>query len=309
MKPGLIFQQYVWLINAFRRRGRLTLSELNDMWVREEVTGGNPLPRATFNRHRDAVLDMFGVVIECDAKDGYRYYIYNPDVLEDTSLERWMLSTLTVGGVLSDSMSLKDRIILEDVPAGEEHLPTIIRAIRGSRRVAMTYQRFGADSYEKTVSPLALKLFHQRWYLLAFTGRHYATYSLDRMLAVAVTDEDAETPSDFAPQDYFSDYFGVLTDGTPMAHVVIRAYGTTADYIRTLPLHWSQQETAGGDGYADFTYDIRTTADFLDHLLSFAAGVEILKPQTLRRRFADIVRSVLSRYDRQPSAADVTVRR
>ena len=126
MKPAQIYQQYIWLINAFRRYRQMTLDELNEHWMREGVADGNPLPRTTFNRHRDAILDMFGVIIDCDVKDHYKYYIANPEVLLDDSLERWMLSTMTVGGVLSDSVSLKDRIILENVPAGEEYLETII---------------------------------------------------------------------------------------------------------------------------------------------------------------------------------------
>ena len=79
MKPSLIFSQYVWLVNTLRRYDRMTLEELNDKWIRDEVADGNPLSRSTFNRHRDAVLDMFGVIIECDAQDGYRYYIDNPE--------------------------------------------------------------------------------------------------------------------------------------------------------------------------------------------------------------------------------------
>ena len=67
MKPALVFQQHIWLINAFRRYGRMTLDELNERWMRENVADGNPLSRTTFNRHRDAILDMFGIIIDCDA--------------------------------------------------------------------------------------------------------------------------------------------------------------------------------------------------------------------------------------------------
>ena len=141
MKPARIYQQYIWLINAFRRHRHLTLEELNEQWVREKVNDGNPLSRTTFNRHRDAILDMYGVVLECDVRNHYRYYIANPEVLDDDSLGRWALSTLTVGGVLADSVSLKDRIILENVPAGEEFLQTIIQAIRMNRRILMVYRR------------------------------------------------------------------------------------------------------------------------------------------------------------------------
>ncbi len=298
MKPAQIYQQYIWLINAFRRYRQMTLDELNEHWMREGVADGNPLPRTTFNRHRDAILDMFGVIIDCDVKDHYKYYIANPEVLLDDSLERWMLSTMTVGGVLSDSVSLKDRIILENVPAGEEYLETIISAIKAGKKILMQYQRFGADSYKKVVAPYALKLFHRRWYLLSFTGHHFATYSLDRMQAVNLTDEDFQMPADFSPQDYFAEYFGVLTDETPLTHVVVRAYGKTPNYLRTLPLHLSQRTTTVTTDYTDFSFDIRPTADFLGQLLTHADGLEILQPQDLRDRFQQQVESILQRYQK-----------
>ena len=297
MKPALIFQQYIWLINTLRRHGRMTLDELSRRWVEDEVADGNPLSRSSFNRHRDAILDMFGIVIECDTN--YRYYIYNPEVLDDDSLERWMLSTLTVGGVLSDSVSLKERIILESVPAGEEFLQTIIRAIKAGKKIMMGYRRFGADSQERIVAPYALKLFHQRWYLLAFTGRHYAIYSLDRMLSVSLTEESFEMPEEFSPQQYFAEYFGVLTDDTPMAHVVVRTYDKTANYFRTLPLHQSQREVATTADYTDFSFDIRPTADFIGELLSFDSGLEVLEPKELRHQFQQQVETMLQRYKTQ----------
>ena len=111
----------------------MTLGQLNRKWMDDEVAEGNPLSRTTFNRHRDAILDMLGIIIDCDNTNGYRYYISNPDVLNGDSIERWMLSTLTVEGVLSDSAAIKEHILLEDVPAGEEYLSTVIKAIKARR--------------------------------------------------------------------------------------------------------------------------------------------------------------------------------
>ena len=34
MKPAKIFQQYVWLVNTLRQYKRLTLEEINDLWVK-----------------------------------------------------------------------------------------------------------------------------------------------------------------------------------------------------------------------------------------------------------------------------------
>ena len=116
MKPAQIFHQYIWIINILRAYRQLTFEELNQKWQEDDVADGNPLQRSSFNRHRDAILNMFGVIIDCDKKT-YRYYISNPDVLNDGSIERWLFSTLTVHGVLADSAAVKERVVLENVPA------------------------------------------------------------------------------------------------------------------------------------------------------------------------------------------------
>ena len=250
----------------------------------------------SFFRHKDAILDMFGIIIECDAKHGYKYYIANPEVLDDDSIERWMLSTMTVNTALSDSASLNDRILLENVPAGEEYLQTLILAMKTNRRVVIVYQRFGLDSAERTISPYALKLFHRRWYLLAFTGRHLATFSLDRMHSVKLSDETFEMPADFSPQQYFSEYFGVTTDETPLAHVVVRVTGWAPNYIRTLPLHHSQRETAHTDEYTEFSFDIRPTSDFIGELMSYGDSLEVMEPNDLRLKICKNLKETLNRY-------------
>ena len=137
MKPARIFQQYIWLVNKLSQYKRLSLEELNNLWLKDEVIGGSPLNRNSFIRHKDAILNMFGIIIECDREHGYKYYIANPEVLKDDAIERWMLSTLTVNTVLSDSSSLSDRILLEYVPAGEQYLQTIIQALKINRRLVM----------------------------------------------------------------------------------------------------------------------------------------------------------------------------
>ena len=295
MKPAQIFRQYIWIINTLKVHRRLTFEQLAQKWEQDAVAAGNPLPRSSFNRHRDAISDMFGIIIDCEPRT-YKYYIANAEVFGDDSIERWLYSTLTVHGVLADCAAVKERVVLENVPAGEEHLETIIHAIKTGKRLRVEYQRFGASSYVKTVAPYAVKLFHQRWYMLSFTGHHYATYALDRMISVSPTDEDFQIPPDFSAQGYFSEYFGVLTDDTPMAHVVVRSHRWTPNYLRTLPLHHSQREIASTPDYTDFAYDLRPTSDFLGQLLSQGDGIEVLEPQELRQKMRQMIAESLKRY-------------
>ena len=296
MKQAEIFKQYIWIINTLGVYGQQTFEELNQKWQDDMVTEGNPLPRSSFNRHRDAIMDMFGIIIDCDKKT-YKYFISNKDVLSDDSIERWLFSTLTVHGMLADSAAVKERLVLENAPAGEQYLDIIIRAIHTNRRLLIGYQKFGQEAYERVVCPYALKLFRQRWYLLALNDEdQMRIYALDRMTQATLTKEPFEMPEGFSPAAYFSEYFGVLTNDTPMAHVVIRAHKWMPNYLRTLPLHHSQRELTSTPDYTDFSLDIRPTSDFLGELLRHSDGIEVLEPLELRERMRQMIAEMLKRY-------------
>ena len=293
MNTGQQFKHYVWLVNILRKGKRMTLKELQDQWVRDEVADGNPLPRSSFNKYRDIISDMFGLNIECDGN--YRYYISNPSEVEENQTKQWMLSTLTTGLTLTNTSAIKDDIILENVPAGYEFLPVIIQAIRQRRTITIGYQKFGFDPYTKPVDPYAVRLFRQRWYLLADNRERMAIYSLDRMLSVMLTDQRFLRPASFSSEQYFSEYFGVMVDGTPMEHVVVRAYGKMANLLRTLPLHHSQRELESTDGHTDFAMDIRPSIDFISELLSKTDGLDVLEPASLKIKIRSILEEALRR--------------
>jgi len=299
MKPALIFRQYVWLVNLFLRYKSLTLEEVNRKWT-DDIGEGKPLSRTTFNRHRDAIRDMFGVDIDCLPRSGYRYAIVNPELLRDNALLRWMLSSLTVGNVLADGLSLTDKILPENVPGGEQFLTTLIVALRNHRIVNVGYQKFGKEPYERMLKPLALKLFRQRWYLLAESPNHIATYALDRFVSAELTEKTFEPDPDFSAADYYRDYYGITTDQTPLEDIVLRVYGKTCNYLRTLPLHHSQRVVNETADYTDFAFRLRPTADFIAAILQLGSATQVLKPKDLRQNLVDRIRKMSARYE-EPS--------
>lgn len=302
MKQSKIFRQYDWIINTLKTKKRVTFGELKRLWVEDEVADGRPLLRSTFNRHRDAIQSMFGIVIDCDMKT-YEYYIGNPSALGDDSIERWLFSTIAVHGMLSESVAVKDRVVLENAATGLEYLQVIISAIKTSHRLLMGYQKFGQEGYEKIVSPYALKMFQQRWYMLAKTQENtMRLYALDRIQSLSITKETFMMPENFSPQEYFAEYFGVLTDSTvPLTHIVVRAHKWFPDYLRTLPLHKSQRELKSTADYTDFSYELRPTSDFIGKLLSQGSGIEVLEPLELRQKMHDLIAENLRRYGKKVS--------
>ena len=292
MKTPELFKEYIWLVNTIRRVRRITFAEINERWVESELSGGVEMYRSTFNRHKDAIEEMFGIVIDCDKSDGYRYFIANPEVLREDSVQSWMLSTLSVSNIVSEGLSLQNRILLESAPFDGGYLQRIIEAMKQSVRICITYQRYGSEECRQfEFEPYCIKLFKQRWYVLGHFYKdnpgashvdYMTVFAFDRIRSLSITDVKFEIASDFDAQTFFSEYFGVWADEkTPLERIVIRAIGQEQYYMDDLPLHHSQHVVAQGDGYTDFDFHLRPTPDFKTHLLSLGARIQILQPQWL----------------------------
>jgi hypothetical protein len=302
MKAYALFQEYIWLVNTIHRFGRLTLEEINRRWLDTELSEGVPIARSTFNRHRDAILDMFGIIIDCDKKDGFRYYIDNEEVLEEDSIQNWMLSTLSVNSILSESKAVQKRILLESIPSDGDNLHKFIEAMKRGVRVLVNYRRYGsmASGSPMKLDPFFVRLFNKRWYALVKfpepTGLLF-TLAFDRIISLDVTDEKFDYPKDFDPATWFRDSYGIVRDPeVPVETVVIRAFGKEANYLRGLPLHHSQKEVETTDAYSDFSLTFSPTADFFSPLLSRGAAIKVLSPQWLADEIKQLHQAAVELY-------------
>ena len=306
MKTPTLFKEYIWLVNTIYHAGRISLADINKRWMRTDMSEGMPLSRTTFNRHKDAIEDIFGIYIDCDRRDGYRYYIGNEEVLREDSVQNWMLSTLTVNNLVSESMSLQHRIVLENIPSDGECLETVIKAMKESKKVTIRYRRYqSAEAKSFTISPYCIKLFRQRWYLLGkFHDGGFAIFSFDRMEDITPTDEAFKMDKTFDANDFFSECYGVVIgDGTLPERIVLRAYGKEMYYLRDLPLHHTQKEltphpAATEEDYADFEFFMRPTADFKGQLMSRGAWLKVLEPAWLAEEICQWHEDAIKKYQK-----------
>ena len=303
MRAYALFQEYIWLVNTIHRFGRLTLEEINQRWLETDLSEGIPIARSTFNRHRDAILDMFGIIIECDKKDGFRYYIFNEEVLDEDTIQNWMLSTLSVNSILSESKAVQKRILLESIPSDGDNLHKFIDAMKRGVRVKVDYRRYGADASksEWKLDPYFVKLFNKRWYaLVKFSDPDAKLFTLafDRIISLEVTEDKYEYDKDFDPAGWFRDCYGIVRDPeVPVTRVVIRAFGREVNYMRDLPFHHSQKEIATTEEYSDFELTLSPTADFFSPLLSRGAAIKVLEPEALANDIKALHQAALDLYE------------
>ena len=299
MTVPVLFREYIWLVNTIYKARKISLSEINDKWIETDYSGGVEFSRTTFHRHKIAIEDMFGIYIECDRKNGFKYYIGNEYVLQENSVQNWMLSTLSVSSLLAESMSLNERILLENIPSGGEKLKMLIKAMKESKKISITYRRYrGHATRTFDIEPYCIKLFGQRWYLLGrFVDRGFATFSIDRMLEIKISNEKFKIDKDFDAASYFSDCFGVMLDeNSKPERVLIRAYGYEPYYLRDLPLHLSQREVISTEEYCDFELRLKITSDFKSKLLSRGEWIEIIEPKTLADEIVEWHQKAIDRY-------------
>lgn len=299
-----LFNRYVWLVDIIYRKGRVTFEEINECWRRASLNfNGEDIPLRTFHNHRKAIEEMFDINIECDKSNGYRYYIENTEDMERGTVRTWLLNIFAVNNLINESHKLKKRILFEQIPSGQQYLTPIIEAMRDGLVIELMYQSFWQDEptvYE--VYPYCIKVFKQRWYLIAYNPKEkdIYIYALDRIKKLAITDNRFHLPGDFDGETFFADCFGIIArDNTKPERVVIKVYNNQDRYIRALPLHHSQNEEENNPEYTIFSYYIRPTYDFRQELLSHGANVEVLLPKWFRKEIADVIAEQHNVYHRR----------
>ena len=283
-----LFECYIWLINTIAR-GPISREVINEKWAHSSVNDYKQdyIPESNFHRWKNKIELLFDIQIKCNSNN--EYYIEEAADLRGANMRTRMLNLISINSLLKDCKELNRQILFEPVPAGEQFLAPIIEALRDKHAIQMTYQGFD-KTHPSTfvVEPYCLKMFKQRWYLLAYSPDmdRKLVYALDRMHEVEITKQKYELPNDFDAEFYFRNTYGVSFAEEQPEEVKISISAGQANYLRTLPLHPSQKEEERNEEYSVFSYYVVPTFEFCQELYQYGSDVEVLAPEKLRQEFA-----------------------
>lgn len=295
------FNRYVWLIDVISRYGHITKRDIDDLWSCSSLNEGHEtaIPERTFHNHRGAILDIFGIEIGFDR--GHGYYIVNTDDLDGEGIRSWLLESMSLSNLLRESADMRSRILFEKVPSSSKWLSVIVNAMRDGKALEMTYQSFKrTEPTTFETHPYCLKIFRQRWYMLARTigKEELRIYSLDRIIDIKVLDKALEFPTGFDAVDFFSDYFGIIIGHNVQPSIMeIKAMAEQAKYLETLPLHPSQTAIEVTPEYTVFRYRLVPTFDLKQEILSRGSTLEVLSPEWFRKEIIAELKKTLTNYD------------
>lgn len=302
MRKDLI-RKYIWLIDTINQAGSegITFARIAEKWESNILLSkGSEYAWRTFMNHKDDVYELFGIQIECRKSDN-TYHIADRSELKDAAgFKRWVFDALSLSNQLSESSALRDRVLLEDNPSGQEFVAAILEAMRNNKMVTFSYKPFwvneGRVSNLYHVEPYALKYFRRRWYLLGKYGDNpLRVYALDRMLDIDIEFEDFTLPADFDAEDFFNSCFGIIVGDEEPQLIQLKVDAFQANYLHSLPLHHSQKVVEQTKDYTIFSYFLRITYDLRQELLALGDTVEVLYPKELRKEMATICKKMAQR--------------
>lgn len=296
------YYRYIWLLNTLLDSKPLPFETIAMLWKEDPLSDGE-LPLRTFHEHRKGIKEMFGVDIDCNKSDGFKYYVKNPEVLSQNRLAKWLLKAYNVPKEFATYNRMKDRVLLEEMSGGNVFVDQILDALQRDIIIIVDYQSYDGPHELLHLSPYALRAYNRQWYLLGYVEEKNAirNLALNRIIDLTVTNKSFERPHDFDARKYYANTIGIfVNDDLPVETVKIRAYGIQPEHLRALPLHKSQQEVKTIHGeYADFNYRLCITPELISSLLSMGDKVEVLEPEGLREEMKKSIEKCLLNYNSQ----------
>lgn len=279
----------------------VTRSEIDRRWQTCYLNEKHELrfPERKLYRYLREIEYVFGVEVVCQRKgEGFSPRFCLKDSSESSALNRWVMGHLSMQQSLGEAGDVSNYVLYEEVPEGALYLSSIVGAMRRRHCLRMQYHKFGSETEELTLAPYCLRMFKQRWYVVGVPSTHpeeIRTYALDRVEAIEETDDVYQRPVRWSPYSYFRDYYGMFHSGRP-CKVRLRTSARSAAYLRSLPLHHSQEEVEREDEYSVFVYKLAPTLDFIQELRTHGAQLEVLAPRWLREQMAGEARAIAALY-------------
>ncbi len=295
------FNRYIWLLNTLLQHRRLTFEEISYRWKDSYLGDGKPLALRTFHVHREAIAELFGVMVKCDTAT-YEYYISSPERLRNDRTRQWLLNSFTISNMIEAGHNMKDRILFEEIPHGTEYIQTVIDAMQQNKELEITYQSYYAEHNETYhLQPYAMKVYNQRWYVVGYIREKEGirNIALDRTNELRISSETFMMPDDFDAEEYYANTVGIfVNDKLKPQNVIIRAYGKQVEYLRSLPLHHTQREIQTKHReFSDFQYKLCLTPELSSHLLAMGEKVKVLEPEELKSEIKNRLLATIQNYE------------
>jgi len=239
--------------------------------------------KRTLQRDIKEIRNVFGIDIEYSKSQ--KGYFISQNNNENMNFQR-MMEAFDMFNSLNLAQDLTPFIHLEKRrPQGTDNLYGLIHAIKNRLQIKFTYQKFWEEELsQRLVDPYALKEFKNRWYILAKDSKdnNIKSFALDRLTNLEITNQTYQYPDDYNIEQSYRYCFGIISPNDEEPQNIILSFDPfQGKYIKTLPLHDTQQVLVDNDVEMKVKLKLCLTHDLVMELLSFGDNMKVIEPKSL----------------------------
>ena len=255
--------------------------------------------KRTLQRDMKEIRNVFGIDIEY-SKSNKGYYISQIET-ENMNFQR-MIEAFDMFNSLNLAQDLMPFIHLEKRrPQGTENLYGLLHAIKNRLKIKFTYQKFWEEELsQRLVEPYALKEFKNRWYVLAKDSKdnNIKSFALDRLTNLEITTQSYQYPDNYSIEQSYRYCFGIISPNDEEPQDIILLFNPfQGKYIKTLPLHETQQVLVDNDKETRIKLKLCLTHDLIMELLSFGDNMKVIEPKSLADEIKQAHKNAYKQYD------------
>ena len=281
------------------RSKQSTFKEIEEYLAREsEVHEYNyQISKRTFQRD----LNDIRTILNIDIRFSFSRKVYYIDHDGQKEVNDKVLEAFNTFNALNVSESVSQYIHFEKYkPHGTQHLIGLLHAIKHHFVITFSYNKYWEENaLQRTVEPYALKEFKNRWYVVVrdINDKQIKTYALDRLSKLHITKRKFIYPNNFNVDDFFKNAFGIITPEHEEPQEIILSFAPLqGKYIKSLPLHHSQQVMVDNDKELRVKINVCVTYDLEMEILSYGSAVKVLTPKFLITKIKGQLKNALKQY-------------
>ena len=254
--------------------------------------------KRTLQRDIKEIRNVFGIDIEY-SKSNKGYYISQSET-ENMNFQR-MMEAFDMFNSLNLAQDLTPFIHLEKRrPQGTENLYGLLHAIKNNLKIKFTYQKFWEEeSSQRLAEPYALKEFKNRWYIMAKDSNNniIKSFALDRLTTLEITNQTYQYPDKYSIEQSYRYCFGIISPNDEEPQDIILSFDPfQGKYIKTLPLHETQQVLVDNDEETRIKLKLYLTHDLFMELLSFGDNMKVIEPKSLADEIKEAHKNAYKQY-------------
>lgn len=239
--------------------------------------------KRTLQRDIKEIRNVFGIDIEYSKSQ--KGYFISQNENENMNFQR-MMEAFDMFNSLNLAQDLTPFIHLEKRrPQGTENLYGLLHAIKNRLQIKFTYQKFWEEELsQRLAEPYALKEFKNRWYIMAKDSKdnNIKSFALDRLTNLEITNQTYQYPDNYSIEQSYRYCFGIISPNDAEPQDIILSFDPfQGKYIKTLPLHDTQQVLVDNDVEMKIKLKLCLTHDFVMELLSFGDNMKVIEPKSL----------------------------